>query len=425
MPIPGDRIVIDVGPVAHGGHCVGRLDGQVVFVRHSLPGERVEAIVTGVGGGGRFLRADAVTVLSASADRVAPACEFAGPGGCGGCDWQHASLDAQRRMKASVVAESMRRIGRIDQIGGVDVEDAVTVEPVPGDRDGLAWRTRAQFTVDEHGRLGLRRHQSHDVLPVDRCAIAVDAINDTGVTARSWEGCDSIDVVASSAGDVVVVPRTSGGRLAPEFLLSGISEDVRVAGVRGSRRVTEVAGDRHWLLDAVDFWQVHPGLADLLIDAVRAALAPRRGEMLVDLFCGVGLFAGALARDVGTGTVVHAVEGDRRSCGDARLNLADVPQVVIHQSSVAKWLERPPINSADLVVLDPPRTGAGTAVMVSITRLKPRAIAYVACDPVALARDLGAARASGYQLESLRVFDAFPMTQHMECLAVLRPAPDG
>jgi tRNA/tmRNA/rRNA uracil-C5-methylase (TrmA/RlmC/RlmD family) len=143
------------------------------------------------------------------------------------------------------------------------------------------------------------------------------------------------------------------------------------------------------------------------------------------LYCGVGLFAGALARDLGTGTPLHAVEGDRRSCGDARLNLADVPQVVIHQSDVARWLQRPPVDRADLVVLDPSRSGAGSQVMTAIAALRPRVIAYVACDPVVLARDLGTARSLGYDLRSLRVFDAFPMTHHMECLAVLEPAASG
>lgn len=425
MPTAGDRMVIDVGSVAHGGHCVARVDGQVVFVRHALPGERVEAVVTGVGGGERFLRADAVTVLSASPDRVASGCEFAGPNGCGGCDWQHVSLSGQRALKSAVVVEAMTRFGRIQDIAGVPLADAITVEPVAGDRDGFSWRTRLQFTVADDGRLGLRRHHSHDVVAVDRCAIAVDAINDSAVTARPWSGCESVEVVASSTGDVVVVPRTSGSRLAPETLLAGLPEDVHVAGVRGSRRVTEIAGDRHWQLDASDFWQVHPGLANALVDAVRAALAPRRGELLIDLYCGVGLFAGALARDLGTGTPLHAVEGDRRSCGDARLNLADVPQVVIHQSDVARWLQRPPVDRADLVVLDPSRSGAGSQVMTAIAALRPRVIAYVACDPVVLARDLGTARSLGYDLRSLRVFDAFPMTHHMECLAVLEPAASG
>ena len=422
MPIPGDRVVVDVGKVAHGGHCVARFDGQVVFVRHALPGERVEAVVTGVGGGERFLRADAVAVLIASPERVGSRCEFAGAGNCGGCDWQHASVSVQREMKAAVVVEALERIGRINEIRGVPVAEAITVEAVPGDKDGLGWRTRTQFAVRDDGRLGLRRHHSHDVIAIDRCVISVDAINATSVTARTWSGCESVEVVASSTGDVVVVPRTAGTRLAPEALVSGLPDDVRVAGVRGSRRVSEVAGDRHWQLDASDFWQVHPGLANTLVAAVRGALAPKRGDLLVDLYCGVGLFAGALARDVGTSTQLHAVEADRRSCSDARLNLADVPQVVIHQSSVDKWLQGALVPRADLVVLDPPRTGAGSKVMKSIAALAPRTIAYVACDPVALARDLATARDLGYDIRALRVFDAFPMTHHMECLAVLEPA---
>ena len=145
------------GAIAAGGGCVARAeDGRVVFVRHALPGERVVAEVTDESPS--FLRADAVRVLEASADRVEPACPHAGPGRCGGCDWQHVSLAAQRDLKAALVSEQLRRVAGIDRM--------VDVEAVEGAPDGLGWRTRVRFAVDPAGRAGFHRHRSHDIEPV-------------------------------------------------------------------------------------------------------------------------------------------------------------------------------------------------------------------------------------------------------------------
>ena len=169
----GESFEVEVGPVAHGGHCVSRHDGRVVFVRHALPGERVRVTVTEGHGGSPYWRADAVEVLAASPDRVAPPCPWAGPGRCGGCDWQHASLAAQRALKAAVVQEQLSRLAGIDR--------DVTVEPVPGDDGGLGWRTRVQYAVDDDGTAGLRRHRSHEVVHLDSCRIAHPLVESAGV----------------------------------------------------------------------------------------------------------------------------------------------------------------------------------------------------------------------------------------------------
>jgi len=160
----GTLLELQVGPVAHGGHCVARHDGQVVFVRHALPGEVVRAAVTEQTA--KYLRADAVEVLQPSPHRVQPPCPYAGPGLCGGCDFQHVALPAQRHLKAAVVAEQLRRLAGIER--------AVVVEPVDTAeaRDGLRWRTRMQYVHLPDGRRGLRRHRSHDVVPIAQCLIA-------------------------------------------------------------------------------------------------------------------------------------------------------------------------------------------------------------------------------------------------------------
>lgn len=397
----GDLLELEVGPVAHGGHCVARYGGQVVFVRHTLPGERVQARVTEVGSGGRFLRADAVQVLSAAPGRVEPRCPWSGPGRCGGCDWQHADLQVQRELKAAVVREQFAHLARID----LDALPAllgrgVTVEPLPGDVDGLGWRTRVEFAVDADGRPGLRVHRSHDIVPVDACPIAVPSVAATGVLASRYAGSEAVDVAVPSVGGPVVVPVPVTGPVPV---------------------VRERVGEHEFAVSARGFWQVHPGAAAAFTDTVLGWLAPRPGERALDLYAGVGLFAAALAAAVGKRGSVLAVESDRVAVEHARRNLARWPWARPRRDradrAVATMARRG--QRVDLVVLDPPRIGAGKAVVRSLAELRPRAIAYVACDPAALARDVGHLDAAGYHLRDLRCFDAFPMTHHVECLALL------
>lgn len=389
----GTSLDLVIGAVAHGGHCVARHEGRVVFVRHALPGERVRALVTEGGESSRYLRADAVEVLEASADRVAVRCPAAGPGGCGGCDWQHAGVEAQRRLKAAVVAEQLRRLAR--------VEHPVEVDAVPGDDDGLGWRSRLRLAVDAQGRAGLRRHRSHDVVPLADCPLAHPAVRAPEVLAQRWPGAQVVDVAASTG---------TGERI---VLVDGVAQD--------RARLAEQAAGRWWRVTGEGFWQVHPGAAQALVDAVRAGLVPREGEHLVDLYAGVGLFAGALATDLGRAGQVDAVEAASSACRDARRNLHDLPAVRIHEERVDRWLRAEEGRRCDLVVLDPPRTGAGREVVERVSALRPRAVAYVACDPAALARDVATFGGLGWRLGRLRALDAFPLTHHVECVATLLP----
>ena len=385
-PVPrGTRVVVDAERVAHGGHVVARHEGRVVFVRHALPGETVEVEITGEGKGGRFLRGDAVRAVPPSPDRVEAPCPHARPGGCGGCDWQLASPASQRRLKAEVLREQLSRLGGLDEIGGVPLDEAVDVVAVPGDRDGLAWRTRVRYAVDADGAAGFHRHRSGRVETVERCPLVTDELDGIGVTRQRWPGTDAVTTVASSGGDrSVVVEPASLGRSLPR--------DVNVPGLRGRGWVRELAGGREWRVSADGFWQVHPGAADTLVDAVRTALDPQPGEHLLDLYSGVGLFAGCLAPALGEDGQVDAVEASARACADARRNLHDLPGVRIHERAVASWLRWTELDSVDLVVLDPPRSGAGAEVLGRVLDLSPRAVAYVACDAAVRGRGLGLVR---------------------------------
>jgi tRNA/tmRNA/rRNA uracil-C5-methylase (TrmA/RlmC/RlmD family) len=392
----GERYDVRTERIAHGGFVVARHRGQVVFVRHALPGERVVAQVTEGQEGDRFLRADAVEVLEAAVDRVEPPCPHARPGGCGGCDFQHVRLPAQRELKAAVVAEQLQRLA------GLDV--AVTVEGLPtGDAgdDGLGWRTRVQWAVAADGTPGLRRHRSHDVLAVDRCLIAHPGL--PPVLDASWPDASSVEAIVSSTGQQLRLVTTRDGATFAD----------------GPQVLTEEAVGRSWQVTGSGFWQVHPGAADALVAAVLDGLAPLEGEHVLDLYAGVGLFSAALGAAVGRRGHVLAVESDQGAVDDSVANLADLPQVAVLRERVDRALAQ--LERADIAVLDPPRTGARRDVVAAVAALGPRAVAYVACDPAALARDVAFFAEHGYALTSLRAFDLFPMTHHVECVAVLSP----
>ena len=396
----GDVIELEVGPVAHGGHFVARHEGRVVFVRHALPGERVRAEVTEARPGQRFVRADAVEVLEPSPRRVTPPCPYAGPGRCGGCDFQHAELAYQRVLKTAVVREQFERLAGVS----VDVE----VEGVPGDREGLGWRTRVEFAVDASGTPGLRRHRSHDVLPITDCLIAHERVRDAGVLDRRWPGERAVDVIAPSTDDAAVVVRIP-------------SDETSTPTVR--ERVVTASWQGEFAVGARGFWQVHPGAAALFVETVMGWLRPQPGERALDLYAGVGLFAAALADSVGASGSVLAVEAEGPAMSSARANLASRHWAETRPGRVERVL-KPLVRQgikADLAVLDPPRTGAGRLVVEQLAALAPRAVGYVACDPAALARDTAYLRQAGFGLRALRAFDAFPMTHHVECVALFEP----
>jgi tRNA/tmRNA/rRNA uracil-C5-methylase (TrmA/RlmC/RlmD family) len=361
----GERYDVRPDRVAHGGFVVARHEGVVVFVRHALPGERVVVEVTEGQEGDRFLRADAVEVLEPSPHRVTPPCPFARPGRCGGCDFQHVSLPFQRELKAAVVREQLHRLA------GLEVD--VVVEPVAGDVGGLDWRTRVQWAIAPDGTPGLRKHRSHDVVPIDLCRIAHPGL--PPVTDSEWPDAASVEALVSSTGE--------------QLRLVTTRDDATFAD--GPHVLHEQALGRPWRVTGSGFWQVHPGAAEALATAVLEGLDPQPGERAADLYSGVGLFSAALAARVGPSGRVFAVEADAAAVQDATANLADLPQVESLADRVDRALRRGAVGPVDVVVLDPPRTGAKRGVVSGIAATSPR----------------------------LRAFDLFPMTQHVECVAIL------
>lgn len=425
----GRRLELHIESIAHGGHCVARHEGRVVFVRHTLPGEVVLAVIT-EDAGGSFCRADAVQIRTAAAARVAPRCPYAHPGGCGGCDFQHVDLAAQRRLKADVVAEQLQRLAglewpvTVDELGGHNAE-----------RDGLGWRRRVRFAVAPNGQLGLRAHRSHSVVVLDHCPIGAPGVGNSSVLDARWVGVDEVEVATDDQGAVAVlshreVPVRQSSRPARQGKQQG-KQQARTTRTRtstehvaGPEQLSYAAAERTFEVSAGGFWQTHPRAAEVFTQSVLDAAELEPGEKALDLYAGSGLFTAALAGAVGATGRVVGLEAAGGAVADAGGNLADLPWAEVRRAGVtaiAVAATVAELAGVDVVVLDPPRTGAGREVMSAMLSARPRVLVYVACDPAALARDIGTAIEAGWRLDGLRAFDAFPMTHHVECIAVLRP----
>ncbi|HZC70175.1 MAG TPA: TRAM domain-containing protein [Jatrophihabitans sp.] len=409
MPDAAGLIEVEVGPPAHGGGCVARHEGRVVFVRHALPGERVRARIT-EDRGGSYCRADAVEILTASPDRVAPPCPYAGPGRCGGCDWQHASGAAQRAMKAHVIREQFRRVA------GLDVGELLpAVEELPGGL--LGWRTRVTYAVDGAGRAGLHRHRSTEIEHVERCLLGAPGVGDAAALGERWPGFIAVEAARGDDGEVAVL----GHRPGPGRRPRGRRPPDRVALVSGPEVLHHEVRGRSFRVSPGGFWQVHPAAAATFAQALLDALRPMPGDRVLELYSGAGSLTAVLAQAVGARGAVIGIEGSAAAVQDAAANLADLPWATVRHGRVTAATVGDAIAAPDLVVLDPPRAGAGRDVMSAICALRPRFVGYVSCDPATLARDVALAAEGGWRLHRLRAFDAFPMTQHVECVAALAP----
>ena len=390
-------------PATGGG--VGRADdGRVIFVRHSLPGELVRVNVTEMTSS--FFRGDAVEVLDPSPDRVAAPCQYAHAGGCGGCDLQHASSAAQRSWKAALVGEHLRRIAGLE----MDIE----VTPAPGEVKGS--RTRLRCAVDEDGRLSLRAARSHSLVTIDECWIANDAFE--RALRCTWRGVEEVELRAIGHAEPFAVARRESER-GTNFELRSLSG----APLEPSTHSRVAVGDHVFSVGPFSFWQSHRDAPSVLLDSVLEFANVTPGDDVVDLFSGVGLFAVPLAKLVGPGGRVTAVESSPFAVRDARTNATDLKQLKVREWSVTPRSVNDTVREGSVVVLDPPRQGLAKGVVQSLVRRRPERLVYVSCDAATFARDLKNFLGSGFSLQQLRIFDLFPMTEHVELVALLdRPA---
>ena len=390
----GDLLQVTIEKVAHGGHFIARHDGAVIFVRHAIPGENCTIQITSTGSS--FNRADVVSVETPSEFRVVAPCSFAHRNGCGGCDFQHISVDHQRLLKSDVITEQFARIAKIDL--RVEVEEVA---------ESIGWRTRAIATTDRNGKLGFYKSRSHSIAPVTDCIICVNGMNFSEVAGRDLKGDVRVEISASNTDERSIALAPTRGE-----------EQARLT--EGPSILHEEVLGRTLEVSQESFWQSHKRAPEILTQAVLDFAKLKTGEHVLDLYGGVGLFSAAIVDAVGPTGHVDLIEGSKVATADAARNFNSYTNITIATGDVAKLLPR--ITAADVVVLDPPRDGAGKEAVALIAQLAPRAIVYVACDPAALARDTAYLADHRYSLVKVRAFDLFPMTHHIECVALYERA---
>jgi len=393
-----DELVLRTGPAANGGSCIARHDGRVVFVRYALPEELVRVRVTAERGA--YWHADALEVLEPSDDRIEPLCPIAGVDGSGCCDMSFIAPAAARKIKGHVVANQLARLGDYAWEG--------VAEPI-GSGTPQGWRTRVRLDVGADGRAGFHRYHSSDLVTDLRCGqLPEDML--AGLEGTRWRSGDHLHVVLDDDERRHVATTTRGRRGSTT--------------VEGSGDSVQRVGQRVWKLPVTGFWQSHRDAPAFYSALVRQWAQGSDGMRAWDLYGGVGLFAAVLAEVVGEAGHVLSVDTSRAASATARSALADLPQVQVVSDSVRRVLSSQS-GGADIAVLDPPRAGAGRPVIELIAGAGVSRVIHIGCEAAAFARDIGLYRQHGYQVDDIRVFDAFPLTHHVECIALLRRSDRG
>jgi tRNA/tmRNA/rRNA uracil-C5-methylase (TrmA/RlmC/RlmD family) len=389
----GQTLRVKIEKIAHGGHFIARHEGAVIFVRHGIPDEEVMIEVTSIGSS--FNRGDVIEVITPSPDRVSAPCVYAKRDGCGGCDFQHIALPRQRKLKSDVVKEQFARIAKLEI--DVDVEE---VSPA------LGWRTRFNAVTTRNGALGFYAARSHKIVPVDDCRVLVREAKFSELSVKKWKGDARVEVSISNTGERSIA-------------LAAAKADGPAELIEGSEVAHYKVGEKTLEVSQRSFWQSNAEAPNVLVNAVLEQIKPEQGEHFLDLYGGVGLFTCAIIEALGADAHIDIVEGSKSASADAARNFANNSNVKIHTGDVSRILPR--FSSADVIILDPPREGAGSEVIEQMVALKPRAILYIACDPAALARDASHLIGKGFGMSTLRSYALFPMTHHIESVALFEP----
>ena len=286
----GQLITLEIGPVAHGGHFIARHNGRVIFVRHAITGEKAVVRITSVTS--KLAHGDAIEILSSSQDRVSSQCIYAGPSGCGGCDFQHISIEAQRIFKKFIIQDQFKRIAKID----IEPE-LIHVEP----ENGLHWRTRFDFSISKKGKIGFFSYKTKEVCEIDKCMIAVDKINGSDLFQRKWKGKERVEVSVSSIDEM----------------------NVRRAGrsISGPSQLHQIVENEQLIISPDSFWQSHLNAPQALVKLVMQYMDLKPGDKVCDLYGGAGLFTSPILKRIQEIGVVHLVENDRRCIKDAKKNI--------------------------------------------------------------------------------------------------------
>ncbi|MBK5289513.1 MAG: class I SAM-dependent RNA methyltransferase [Acidimicrobiia bacterium] len=383
--------------VVAGGEALARdADGRVVLVEGAIPGERVRVEIHNAKK--KFARGRIVEVLAASPDRVSPPCPHVAAG-CGGCDWQHIEPAAQRRLRRDIVVDALARLGKIDDADGLVAESVALPD--------ANFRTSVRVLMVK-GRPAFRKAYSHDPVLIDSCLVAHPLIESLLADAQ-FDAVKEAEIrCGTRTGErlVIAFPTTRYLSLPDDVVMIG-ADDIEAG---KTAMFAEEAAGRRWRISATSFFQTRADGADALAQLVKDAV-PDDAETVVDLYCGVGLFAGTVARK---GRKVIAVEGNPAAVRDAKHNLAS-DDVKVDRADISRWDAVP----ADVVIADPSRAGLGADVVSHIGATDAGRVIMVACDAAALGRDVRLLTEAGYSLTSATPVDLFPHTSHVEVVAVL------
>lgn len=387
----GDVVEIEIKDVAHGGHFVAHHGKQVIFVRHAITGEKVKAKITRINN--KIMLADTIEVLQPSKYRVTPPCEYVSDQQkikCGGCDFQHINIEYQRELKEKIVVDQFYRLAKFDlrKFKSSDSEDFHLKSVAPA--TGLGWRTRMNFAVSKSGKMGMFPHHSNEILEIKDCQIADSRLSVSKFATQNWSGKNRVS-------------------------LELFAEQVQIT-----------HGDEPGV-----FWQSHINAQETLTDYIGEKLIVKPAAKVLDLYSGLGVFGQFILKLQPNIAALTLVDTNVESIKIAKSEFATLlkqinPAVKFNTatSEVLKYL-RSEVQSKksqertwDLAIVDPPRSGLNSQIIDLLAQLKVSELVYISCDPASLARDFAALQSKNYHLNHIRSFDLFPMTQHIETVAI-------
>lgn len=405
-------IQVQLTQIAYNGYAIGRYDGKVVFVSHALPGETVEADI--YENRKNWAKARPVKILESSINRTEPSCPHFGAGECGGCQWQHIKYKAQVEYKTHIVKEQIQRLGGV-------MRDVVKTALSAGS----PWSYRNHVRL--HGSAkgwGFMREGGRGIVPVKSCPIMHKNLAEMfAAPPPSDKSAKLILRTGIRTKERMMILETEKNVI-PGLELSGSDNVILLKGKRkprilaGKDHLFEEAGGHRYRISAGSFFQVNTRGAEILLDLVEKYVNPEANDKIVDLYSGVGFFTLPF---LSSGNPVTAVESEKWAVEDLRFNCGELgKRARILKKNVRTVLGKE-VQSADIVICDPPRRGCGHDVIKKIAQLNPKRLVYVSCDPATLARDARFLSRSGYILKEVQPVDLFPQTYHIETVALFLP----
>ena len=383
----GEILTLDIGNIANGGHFVARHDNQIIFVRHAISGETAKVKITAINS--KFAFGDAVEILQPSKDRISPHCKYSHPEGCGGCDFQHINYSVQSDLKKEVLKDQFKRITKIDIL-----PEIITANP----SNGLLWRSRLNLAISENKKVGLRAHKSNNVIEIDECLIALKEINKSNIFSANWDSKENLNISCSSTNQINI----------SQFNKSIIGPD----------KLTENVDKNEYTISPKSFWQSHINAPSLLIQQVIKDADIQQDQIVCDLYGGVGLFTLPISKLIGKNGQIHLIEMNDTCIEDANIMFEHIDNIYIHHGTVEQKLGS--VKKIDTIILDPPRNGVSKQVINQMIEKKPNTIIYVSCNPSTLARDSKILLDNKYSLSNIVGLDLFPMTHHLESVALFK-----